>query len=47
MDSKALLLTPNTVSVYMATWMEMDDEPMVLETPPNVRFHARLIETLD
>ncbi|QDV62344.1 DUF1254 domain-containing protein [Crateriforma conspicua] len=36
MDSKALWLTPNTVSVYMATWMEMDDEPMVLETPPNV-----------
>ncbi len=36
MDSKALWLTPNTVSVYMAAWMEMDDEPMVLETPPNV-----------
>jgi len=36
MDSKALWLTPNTVSVYMATWMELGDEPMVLETPPNV-----------
>ena len=36
MDSKALWLTPNTVSVYMAAWMEMEDEPMVLETPPNV-----------
>jgi hypothetical protein len=36
MNSKALWLTPNTVSVYMATWMELGDEPMVLETPPNV-----------
>ncbi len=36
MDSKSLWLTPNTVSIYMATWMELGDEPMVLETPPNV-----------
>ena len=36
MDSKALWLTPNTVSVYMGTWMEMSDEPMVIETPPRV-----------
>ena len=36
MDSKALWLTPNTVSVYMASWMELGDEPMVVETPPNV-----------
>jgi len=36
MDSKALWLTPNTVSVYMASWMELGDEPMVLETPPSV-----------
>jgi hypothetical protein len=36
MDSKAIWLTPNTVSVYMASWMELDDEPMVIETPPNV-----------
>jgi hypothetical protein len=36
MDSKALWLTPNTVSVYMACWMELGDEPMVIETPPNV-----------
>jgi hypothetical protein len=44
MDSKALwltpntvsVLTPNTVSVYMATWLELGDEPMVIETPPNV-----------
>jgi len=36
MDSKALWLTPNTVSIYMGCWMELGDEPMVLETPPNV-----------
>ena len=36
MDSKALWLTPNTTSVYMASWLEMKDEPMVIETPPNV-----------
>ena len=36
MDSKALWLTPNTVSIYMASWLEMGDEPMVIETPPNV-----------
>ncbi len=36
MDSRALWLTPNTVSVYMAMWLELGDEPMVIETPPNV-----------
>ena len=36
MDSKALWLTPNTVSIYMAMWLELKDEPMVIETPPNV-----------
>lgn len=36
MDSKALWLTPNTTSIYMCTWLEMQDEPYVLETPPNV-----------
>jgi hypothetical protein len=36
MDSKALWLTPNTVSVYMGTWLEVGAEPMVIETPPNV-----------
>ena len=36
MDSKALWLTPNTTSVYMAAWLELGDEPMVIETPPNV-----------
>jgi hypothetical protein len=36
MDSKALWLTPNTTSVYMAAWLEMTDEPWVIEAPPNV-----------
>jgi hypothetical protein len=36
MDSRSLWLTPNTVSIYMGCWMELGDEPMVIETPPNV-----------
>ncbi len=36
MDSKALWLTPNTTSVYMTMWLELGDEPYVLETPPDV-----------
>lgn len=36
MDSKALWLTPNTVSIYQGCWVELGDEPMVIETPPNV-----------
>lgn len=36
MDSKAFWLTPNTTSVYMVTWLELEDEPMVIETPPDV-----------
>ena len=36
MDSKSLWLTPNTTSVYMTSWLELKDEPMVIETPPNV-----------
>ena len=40
MDSKALWLTPNTTSVYMAMWVQLpeknNEEPVVIETPPNV-----------
>lgn len=36
MDSKALFLTANTTSVYMFSWLDLGDEPMVIETPPNV-----------
>ena len=36
MDSKALFLTANTTSVYMFSWLKLGDEPMVIETPPNV-----------
>jgi hypothetical protein len=37
MDSKALFLTANTTSVYMMAWLQLEkDEPMVIETPPDV-----------
>ena len=36
MDSKALFLTANTTSVYMTSWLELGEEPMVIETPPDV-----------
>lgn len=36
MDSKAFWLTPNTTSVYNSMWLELGDEPMVIETPPDV-----------
>ena len=36
MDSKSLWLTPNTVSIYQVAWVELGDEPMVIETPPKV-----------
>lgn len=36
MDSKALFLTANTTSVYMMSWLQLKDEPMVIETPPDV-----------
>jgi len=36
MDSKAFFLTANTTSVYMLSWLQLKDEPMVIETPPDV-----------
>jgi hypothetical protein len=36
MDSSALWLTPNTTNIYMATWLELTSEPVVIETPPDV-----------
>ena len=37
MDSKSFFLTANTTSVYMMLWLEMkENEPMVIETPPDV-----------
>ncbi len=36
MDSKALFLTANTTSVYMTSWLQLKEEPMVIETPPDV-----------
>jgi hypothetical protein len=36
MDSKTLLLTPNTTVVYLFMWLDTKDGPLILETPPNV-----------
>jgi len=36
MDSTMLFLTPNTTSIYMLSWIDMTDGPMVIETPPNM-----------
>jgi hypothetical protein len=36
MDSKSLLLTANTTSIYQMLWLQLKDEPMVIETPPDV-----------
>jgi hypothetical protein len=36
MDSKVLILTPNTTVVYAFMWINLKDGPMVMETPPNV-----------
>ena len=35
MDSKVILLTPNTTVVYTFMWIDLKDGPMVMETPPN------------
>ena len=36
MDSKTLLLTPNTDSIYATTWLDLKNGPVVIEVPPNV-----------
>lgn len=36
MDSTTLFLTANTVSIYMTSWLDLSDGPMVVETPPDV-----------
>ena len=36
MDSKVLLLTPNTTVIYVFQWLDLKDGPLVMETPPNV-----------
>ena len=36
MDSKVILLTPNTTVVYIFMWLDTKDGPLVLETPPKV-----------
>jgi hypothetical protein len=36
LDSKTLLLTANTETVYNFMWLDLKDGPLVIETPPNV-----------
>jgi hypothetical protein len=36
LDSKSLLLTGNTESVYAFTWIDLHKGPVVIESPPNV-----------
>jgi hypothetical protein len=35
MDSHSLYLTANTESVYIGSWLDLRDGPMVVESPPN------------
>jgi hypothetical protein len=35
MDSKTLFLTANTESIYAATWLDLREGPVVVESPPN------------
>lgn len=35
MDSKVLLLTPNTTVIYVFAWLDTKDGPVVVEAPPN------------
>ena len=36
MDSKVLLLTPNTTVIYIFLWLDTKDGPLVIDAPPNV-----------
>lgn len=36
MDSRSLFLTPNSDTVYSMMWLDLKDDPLVIETPPNV-----------
>jgi hypothetical protein len=35
MDAHSLFLTPNTESIYVGTWLDLSDGPMIVESPPN------------
>ncbi|MCI0364703.1 MAG: DUF1254 domain-containing protein [Phycisphaerales bacterium] len=36
LDSRSLVLTPNSESVYVMGWLDLKDGPLMVETPPNV-----------
>lgn len=35
LDARTLVLTPNTESIYIGTWLDLSEGPMVVESPPN------------
>ena len=35
MDSRVLLLTPNTTVVYCMVWLDTKNGPLVIESPAN------------
>lgn len=35
-DARSLFLTANTESIYVGTWLDLKDGPIVVESPPNV-----------
>ena len=35
MDAHSLFLTPNTESIYLATWLDLGEGPLIVESPPN------------
>jgi hypothetical protein len=36
MDSRSLFFTPNTETVYLLSWLDLKNGPLVVETPPNL-----------
>jgi hypothetical protein len=36
MDSRSLFLTANTESIYSMMWLDLEDGPLVIESPPDI-----------
>lgn len=36
MDQRSIFLTGNTESIYASTWLNLEEGPIVFESPPNV-----------
>jgi hypothetical protein len=35
LDPKSLFLTSNTEVIYVSAWIDLEDGPLVVESPPN------------